>query len=330
MASPPALPPALVLTAGLGTRLQPLTSVRAKPAAPVAGRAIVLRILDGLARAGVTDAVLNLHHRPETITGAVGCGEASGIRVRYSWEPRILGSAGGPRQALPLLGPRLLIVNGDTLADLAAEALAGLVAAHARSGAAVTLAVMPHPDPARYGGVVSDHDGRALAFSRAGGPPSDHFIGVQVAEASVFADLPAGVPAATIGEVYDRMLLNGGGRPTGAIRTHRVEGRFFDVGTPADYLAASLALALALDEPAVAGAGSVVDSSASLTRCAIWDRVTIGPGCRLHECIVADDVSLPDGANLARRVMVTSAAARASGRHDGQPIGDTVAFPIDA
>jgi len=328
MAPPAALPPALVLSAGLGTRLQPLTSVRAKPAAPVAGRAIVLRILDGLGRAGVTDAVLNLHHRPETITGAAGYGEASGIRVRYSWEPRILGSAGGPRQALPLLGPRFLIVNGDTLVDLAADALAVLVDAHARSGAAVTLAVVPHPDPARYGGVVSDRDGRVLAFSRAGGPPSDHFIGVQVAEASVFAGLPARTPAATIGEVYDRMLLNGDGHPTGAIRTHRVEGRFFDIGTPADYLAASLALAP--DERAVAGAGSAIDASASVTRCAVWDRVTIGPRCRLHECVVADDVSLPADANLERRVVVTSAAAGASGRRDGQPIGDAVAFPLDA
>lgn len=328
MASPSALPPALVLTAGLGARLRPLTSVRAKPAAPVAGRPIVLRILDGLARAGVTGAVLNLHHRPETITGAVGFGEASGIRVRYSWEPRILGSAGGPRQALPLLGSRFLIVNGDTLADLASDALAGMVAAHAGSGAAVTLAVAPHPDPARYGGVVADGDGRVLAFSRAGGPPSDHFIGIQVAEASVFADLPAGVPAATVGGLYDRLLLHGGGRPTGAIRTHRVEGRFLDIGTPADYLAASLAQAP--DDRTVAGTESAIDPSASVTRCVVWDRVTIGPGCRLHECVVADDVSLPAGADLERRVVVTAAAAAASGRRDGQPLGNAVAFPIDA
>ena len=330
MAPSTRLPPALVLTAGRGTRLQPLTSVRAKPAAPVAGRPIVLRILDGLARAGVTDAVLNLHHRPETITRNVGFGRASGIRVRYSWEPEILGSAGGPRLALPLLGPRFLIVNGDTLTDFASDALATLVTAHVRSNAAATLAVMPHSDPARYGGVVADGDGRVRAFSRAGGPPSDHFIGLQVAAASVFADLPAGVPAATIGGVYDRMLLNGNGRPTGAIRTHRVEGRFFDVGTPADYLAASLALAR--HERVMAGPGSTIDPSASVTRCAIWDRVTIGPGCRLHECIVADDVSLPAGADLRRHVVVTAAAAAATapGRCDGLPVGGAVAYPIDA
>ena len=326
MAPSSPLPPALVLTAGYGTRMEPLTSVRAKPAAPVAGRPIILRILDALARAGVDDAVLNLHHRPETITGVVGYGKASGIRVRYSWEPEILGSAGGPRRALPLLGPRFLIVNGDTLTDLASDALPALVAAHVHSNAAVTLAVVRHPDPARYGGVVTDGDGRVYAFSRAGGPPSDHFIGLQVAEASVFAGLPADVAAATIGGVYDELLPDRVGRPAGAIRAHRVTGRFLDVGTPSGYLAASLAH----DDRGTAGAGSTIDPSASVTRCAVWDRVTIGPGCRLHECILADDVSLPAGAELRRHMVVTApAAAAASGRADGHRIGSCVAFPID-
>ena len=71
------LPPALVLAAGLGTRLRPLTNVRAKPAVPVAGRPLVVRILVWLAAQGVEPVVLNLHHRPETITRAVGHGEAA-------------------------------------------------------------------------------------------------------------------------------------------------------------------------------------------------------------------------------------------------------------
>ncbi len=320
------LPPALVLAAGLGTRLEPLTCVRAKPAVPVGGRPIVIRILEQLARAGVTDVVVNLHHRPETVTRAVGHGGAAGVRVRYSWEPAILGSAGGPRQALPLLGSRFFIVNGDTLTDLAPETLTALAQAHDRSGAAVTLAVMPHPDPARYGGIATDGDGCATAFTRAAGPPSAHFTGVQIAEASLFADLPAREPAATIGGVYDRWLLTAGGRPTGAIRTHPVEGRFLDVGTPADCLAASLAL----DPDAAPGNGSTIDPSASVTRSAVWDRVTIGPECRLDECIVADDVTLPAGVELRRQMVVTAlAAAAAVAGRQGRHIGNAAAFPID-
>ena len=104
--------PALVLTAGLATRLQPLSAVRAKAALPVAGEALVLRILRWLKRSGVTRVVLNLHHRAETITREVGDGAAIGLDLRYSWETAILGSAGGPARAIPLLdADRFLIVN---------------------------------------------------------------------------------------------------------------------------------------------------------------------------------------------------------------------------
>src|SRR5438876_8071852 len=96
---------ALVLTAGLGTRLRPLTDVRAKPAIPVAGEPLVRRIIAWLAANGVTELVLNLHHLADTLTVQVGDGSDLSARVRYSWEqPAILGSAGGPRQALAIIG----------------------------------------------------------------------------------------------------------------------------------------------------------------------------------------------------------------------------------
>ncbi len=140
------LPPAIVLAAGLGRRLAPLTRTRAKPAVPVAGTPLILRVLAWLGREGVRDVVLNLHHRPESITRIVGHGARAGVAVRYSWEPDILGSAGGPRQALPLLGPCFFIVNGDTLVALSLEALRDT---HERTGAAVTLAVGSNPAPDR-------------------------------------------------------------------------------------------------------------------------------------------------------------------------------------
>src|SRR5437867_11662461 len=145
---------ALILTAGLGTRLRPLTNVRAKPAIPVAGEPMICRIIAWLAsRGGVTDLVLNLHHRPDTIAAVVGDGADLGARVRYSWEqPVVLGSAGGPRQALPILGADpFFIVNGDTITDVDLEALAD---AHVRTGALVTLALVPNREFDRYGGVV--------------------------------------------------------------------------------------------------------------------------------------------------------------------------------
>jgi len=136
--------PALVLTAGLATRLRPLSLVRAKAALPVAGEPLVNRILRQLSSAGVEDAVLNLHHLPHSITRHVGDGAQLGLRVRYSWEDPVLGSAGGPTRALPLIRAlpgapsTFLIVNGDTLTDVDPGAVA---AAHRASGALITMAV---------------------------------------------------------------------------------------------------------------------------------------------------------------------------------------------
>ena len=323
MLGPP--PPALVLAAGLGTRLRPLTNVRAKPAVPVAGRPLVVRILEWLAGQGVEDVVLNLHHRPETVTRVVGHGKAAGLRVRYSWEPVILGSAGGPRQALPLLGRRFFIVNGDTLTTLSLRALSD---AHAHSGAAVTLAVAPHPDPTRYGGVLVAEDGCVRGFAPAGNGPASHFLGLQVVEAAVFENLPAGRPAATIGGLYNGLLAPPGhGRGT-PIRAHRVEAEFLDVGTPADYLAASLIVARREKRRSLpAGAGSTIDPSASLERTAVWDDVVIGAGCRLDECIVADGVRLPPGTTLRRRICVR--AVDAGTEPGGQVVGNAVVHPLD-
>src|SRR6185295_13664273 len=96
-------PRALVLTAGLGTRLRPLTYVRAKAAVPVNGETLARRVVRWLTSFGIRDFVLNLHHLPASITASVGDGSDLGARVRYSWENPVLGSAGGPRRALPLL-----------------------------------------------------------------------------------------------------------------------------------------------------------------------------------------------------------------------------------
>src|SRR4051812_6879992 len=136
-------PPAMLLAAGLGTRLRPLTAVRAKPAVPVNGRPLARRILTWLAGQGIREAIVNLHHRPDTVAAVIGDGSDLGLRVRYSWEQPVLGSAGGPRHALPLLtddndGP-FLIVNADTLSTVD---LAGLLARHVSSRALVTMALI--------------------------------------------------------------------------------------------------------------------------------------------------------------------------------------------
>jgi mannose-1-phosphate guanylyltransferase len=286
--------PALVLTAGLATRLQPLSSVRAKAALPVAGEALVSRILRWLRAAGVRRVVLNLHHRAETITAIVGDGSAFDLAVRYSWEPEVLGSAGGPARAIPLLeADRFLIVNGDTLTDVSLDALA---AQHVDTNAQVTMAVVDG-DP-RYNGVIADAAGIVGGFGRQAG--AFHFIGVQAVNAAVFAGVAPDRKSETVHGIYPGLIA---GRP-GAVRIFHTTQAFHDIGSPQDYLRTALTFSAQEGRPPDRGRDCVVAPDAELSDTILWDRVVIGRGARLAGCVVADGVRVPDGAAHANCSLV--------------------------
>ena len=283
--------PALVLAAGRGTRLAPLSGVRAKAALPVAGTPIVARILRWLRAAGIRRVVLNLHHRPETITRIVGDGSPWDVDVRYSWEPNVLGSAGGPSRALPLLdAARFLIINGDTLTDCSLE---GLVNRHMESRALVTMALV-RGDVARYGGVAVDESNQVTGFlprSSTPGARHFHFIGVQAVESRAFDGVPDNRPSETIRTLYPSLLAN----HAGAIAAFTSEATFLDVGTPRDYFDTVSRVARAEGVPFDRGERVQVAADAQLAEAILWDDVTVEPGAHLHRCIVADGVVVKPG-----------------------------------
>jgi mannose-1-phosphate guanylyltransferase len=293
---------ALVLTAGLGTRLRPLTDVRAKPAIPVAGIPMIRRIAAWLVAQGVGDLVLNLHHRPETLAACLGDGRDLGARIRYSWElPRILGSAGGPRLARPIVGgDPFFIINGDTLTDVD---LPQLAEAHAASGALVTLALVPNHEFNRYGGVQLDASGRVTGFVRRGpaAQGSYHYIGVQIVAGRVFDRLEPGTPASSIGGVYDAWIA----AQPGSIRGVVSDALFYDVGTPADYWRMLTAFAAAEAVPGWnIGSDARIDASARVANSVLWDDVEVGADVSLDECIVTDGTVVPAGARYQRTILV--------------------------
>lgn len=308
-------PRALVLTAGLGTRLQPLTFLRAKAAVPVNGETLARRAVRWLASQGVTDLVLNLHHHPASIAASVGDGADLGVRVRYSWEQPVLGSAGGPRHALPLVGPDpFLIVNGDTLTDVD---LGALGRRHREAQARVTMALIPNPRPDKYGGVLLDADGRVTGFTRAGRAAVNyHFIGVQLADPGVFAPLPDGQPAESVNALYPELLA----REPGSIAGFVSAASFRDIGTPADYLRTSAQLAAEEGDRMAAGRNVELDPTAVVRGTAVWDDVKVGARATVVECVLGDGVRIPAGARYERCAIVPAAAGRvadARGRLDG-------------
>jgi mannose-1-phosphate guanylyltransferase len=262
----------MVLAAGLGTRLRPLTESCAKPLVPVGDRPALAHVLDRLRRAGATRLVVNAHHHADQLRAFV----AGQPDVAVSEEAELLGTAGGVQRAHELLGEGdVLLWNGDILGDVDARAL---VAAHR---AAATLVVQPLA--AGQGSVGLGADGRVVRLRRERFGEEDRggeFLGIYVLGAALRARLPERggmiedvlVPALARGEVVRAVLF---------------EGPWRDIGTVGSYLDANLAWLAArgarswvgpgarvaegvtLDR-AVVGAGAVVEGSGVLSRCVVW------------------------------------------------------------
>jgi len=146
----------MVLAAGLGTRLRPLTYQITKPMVPVLDRPVMEHILDLLARHSFEQVIANLHYFPDSIR------EYFGSRISYHYEPELLGTAGGVRACADFLGDQsFLVISGDALTDID---LAAMAAAHARAGGIATLAVKQVLDTREYGVVLHDRDGRVTGF----------------------------------------------------------------------------------------------------------------------------------------------------------------------
>jgi mannose-1-phosphate guanylyltransferase len=153
---------AMVLAAGLGTRLRPLTYEMPKPMVPVLDRPVMAHILDLLQQHGFGEVIANLHYFPDTIT------EHFGERLSYRFEPELLGTAGGVRNCADFFGDdSFLVISGDALTDID---LSALVARHRQAGGVATLAVKKVPDTREYGVVLHDREGRITGFQEKPAP----------------------------------------------------------------------------------------------------------------------------------------------------------------
>jgi len=147
---------AMVLAAGLGTRLRPLTYEITKPMVPVLDRPVMEHIVELLSRHSFEHVIANLHYFPEMIR------EYFGERISYHYEPELLGTAGGVRACADFFGDEaFLVISGDALTDIDLGALA---ATHAQAGGIATLAVKQVSDTREYGVVLHDREGRVTGF----------------------------------------------------------------------------------------------------------------------------------------------------------------------
>lgn len=185
---------AMVMAAGLGTRLRPLTDFLPKPMIPIANRPVLHHLLNLLVKHDVREVGINVHVFPELFKAYFGDGSALGLKIRWSYEPELLGTAGGTKRLEDFWGREtILVTSGDGLHDIDVTALLGH---HRRCGALATLAVKPVDDPSAYGVVILDRDTRIRGFQEK--PSRDEArsdlanCGVYVIEPELLDRIPAG------------------------------------------------------------------------------------------------------------------------------------------
>ncbi len=223
---------AMILAAGLGTRLRPLTNTIPKALLPIAGTPLIVWNLLLLKRHGFQDVVINLHYLGPLIEQALGDGSRYGLRIIYSREPVILGTGGGLKQAEShFFGESVLVLNADTLVEFD---LGALCAFHEQRKAVATLVLRKDPGAARWGLVEMDLDNRIVRIIGRGcadqvPTQSRMFAGIHVFNPRLLRDVPKAV-ASTIIDPYVAAIERGE-----TVLGYDCEGYWSDIGTPERY-----------------------------------------------------------------------------------------------
>ena len=319
------------MAAGLGTRLRPLTYEIPKPLVPVANRPIMEHILRGLARDGFGDVVANLHWFPETIRDRFGDGSMAGVDLTYSYEERLLGTAGGVRNVRDFFGDdQFVVMAGDALTDID---LAELARAHAEHDWIATLAVKRVTDTSEYGVIVTGSDGRVQGFQEKPDPAEALSelanCMIYVLEPEIFDHFPDQEEVDFALDVFPALL-----DADVAFGVHEVDAYWNDVGSLPEYLQGNLDVltgavavepdGLIANSPADAGLGDSIGLEGPVL---IGNGATIGDGAELTgPLVIGPDAAIGAGARVRESVLLPGAEVPADGLLAGAIAGNAAAL----
>lgn len=151
----------MIMAAGIGTRLRPLTNPLPKPMVPILNTPVMEYSIKLLKRHGITQIIANTHYNPHFITDYFNQGDKFGVTLQYSFEEQLLGTAGGVKNNRNFLDDTFFVLSGDALTDIN---LTEMYNYHKKAGALATIALKPVNDVSNYGVVVTDEEGRIITF----------------------------------------------------------------------------------------------------------------------------------------------------------------------
>jgi NDP-sugar pyrophosphorylase family protein len=300
---------AMILAAGFGTRLFPLTIDRTKPAIPFLGKPLVGYVAEYVAKFGFTDIVVNLHHQPESVISALGDGDKFGVKIKYTREePNILGTAGALDNARDLLeDDTFLIVNGKIITDID---IGAALETHRASGAIATMVLKPNVKREKFT-IVETADGSVTGFGDFARPLTEEeirdteneipsplmFTGIHILESKVFDYIPRGVYSDIVPTFYNPALANGE-----KIAAHVSDANWFELSTIPRYL--DITLAMLDGKENCIGAGCNISSSAHVRDSVFWDNVSVEDDANLYRTIIADGVTIESGSSFENAAIV--------------------------
>lgn len=341
---------ALVLAAGEGRRLRPLTQNLPKPLLPAAGQSVLAHTLNQLERLGCEAVALNLHHCGDRIENRIG-ERWGGLEVVYSREPQLLGTLGAlaPLRAFFSGCDLALLLNGDSLCRWP---LKQLVRQQIKHSPLATLLCLSAVDAEAYGGGIGLDAGDSVVQFRRSGPKTAEakvrrvFGGAHVLSRELLDRLPHEAhPSDIVGDLYQPLLAEGG-----AFRAVTTGRAWHDLGTPERYLrgvldwsrgrpplrwlrrnwvssSARVGRGVRLRNACIE-AGATVEAGARLRRVVALPGSTVGAGARLTDAIIGPNVSIPPGSAVERR-MVTNLADGRRDQGGDSVLGQLVFSPIE-
>ena len=299
----------VILAAGLGTRLLPLTLLRAKPAIPFLNRPLLRYALDLLQGAGIGEIAINLHHLPDTVVRAV----PGDVNIHYSRERTILGTGGVLAKLRDWLqGDDFVVCNGKIYFE---EDLRRAVEYHRSTGALATLVLVPHLPDAPFRPVFADSRHNITAFGQARGIVDETeraftFTGLHVLSSRVLDYLSEG-PSDTVRDLYPLLLRQGH-----CLKGYLSSAYWCECSTPSRYLVHSgatlqhkgLSNLMANETSAscdrvIAGSDTRIGVGSELRNCLLWEGCRIGRDCSLADAIITSGVELPPGTRLQRSIV---------------------------
>jgi NDP-sugar pyrophosphorylase family protein len=292
---------AIILSAGYGTRLWPLTEDRTKPAIPILGKPLVGYVAEYIASYGFDDIVVNLHHRPESVRAALGDGSKFGVKLHYVEEPVILGTSGALDNTREFFQDEaFLAINGKIITDIDLRAA---LETHRKTNALATLVLLENRRRERFSVVQIDR-GRITGFggmpdANSSAPAPLMFTGIQILEPRILDYIPRGVFSHSTSDVYPQAIANGE-----TIAAHVAHGTWRELSTLRRYLDISVEMLRERGERYAAGKDSAIASTATVTDSILWDNVTLSDNARVQHCVVGDGVRLAEGEEIENAVIV--------------------------